>query len=576
MAWAFPGWHTDGWKPIHHTGRHVLKSFFVFLVGCLWLLTAGSTSAQGAPQHITDAFNDLNSRLGTSFTTANTRWTWSEEVWQNQALGCERLDTGDLAAEEIRGFRVRIDLDLTGAESWDYDYRISYAPDLLILCSPDLDTTTSAAPTTSPPETTPVICDPSVPPRLIAGEIARVTPGIPNNVRSGAGVSNEYLGEIPAEAIFTVIAGPVCASDLAWWQVEYNGMIGWTAEGQDGEYWLEPELAALQPITAENLGQLSLLAELPRPLISASHMQFDGGTLYVNGIDTVTAYRLQDAFAVPDAMQWQPEIIASLDPTLEAMFEDFVVLDDNTIRTLYVRNDFSQMWTAQAPGATPPQEWGAANPGIFRLSPDGRYVVRAETASGAYDKLFVYDLSSGQSWTIQNVPHISPVQAMAFSADSQYLMTASAELLIIWEVFAWNPAATDGMQVILSAQGYRVNDVEYVNQVAFIQGSEEFFVSTSDVALNSYLLLHGFTRGGLSSTEIESVIWKDVISLGDGDALLGGAYGGEGSLVALLDGVTTPLPIDLAAVRDMAFSADGRLLAVQTDTAVLLFGVGAE
>ncbi len=549
------------------------------------MLAAGVTSAQGAPQHITDAFNDLNNRLGTNYTTANTRWTWSEEAWFNQALGCNRLDTGNLPYEEIRGFRVRIDLDLTGVESWDYDYRISYSPNLLILCSPDLDTPPTAThtplpqqPTTIPAalptaDATPIVCDASVPPRLVPGGRARVTPGIPNNVRSGAGSSNQYLGEIPAEAAFTVIAGPICAGGLAWWQVDYNGLIGWTAEGQEGEYWLEPELASLQPITAENAGQLTLLAELPRPFIATAHLQFQGSTLYVNSLDTITAYRVQDAFATPDAMQWQPEIIASLDPALEASFADFAVLDENTIRTLYVRNDFSQLWTAQVPAENPPQEWGAVAPGIFRISPDGRYAVRVETASGVYNRLFVYDLNSGQSWTIQNVPHIAPVQAMSFSADSRLLMTASTELLIIWEVFAWNPAATDGMQIILSAQGYKVNGVEYINQITYIEGSERFFVSTSDVGLNSSLLLHGFTSGGLSSTEIEAVVWKDVISLGEGDALLGGAYGGEGSLVLLADGVTAPLPLDLTAVRDMALSEDGRLLAVQTDTAVLVFGV---
>ena len=35
--------------------------------------------------------------------------------------------------------------------------------------------------------------------------------------------------------------GPVCAADgRNWWQVNYNGIIGWTAEGSGTSYWLEP------------------------------------------------------------------------------------------------------------------------------------------------------------------------------------------------------------------------------------------------------------------------------------------------------------------------------------------------
>ena len=27
---------------------------------------------------------------------------------------------------------------------------------------------------------------------------------------------------------------------FSWWLVNYNGIVGWTAEGQGAEYWLRP------------------------------------------------------------------------------------------------------------------------------------------------------------------------------------------------------------------------------------------------------------------------------------------------------------------------------------------------
>ncbi len=78
--------------------------------------------------------------------------------------------------------------------------------------------------------------------RLSAGRYGRVTPGLPNTLRSGAGVAGTTrIGQIPAGGLFIAISGPNCGSDGRWWwYVNYNGQLGWTAEGQGTEYWLEP------------------------------------------------------------------------------------------------------------------------------------------------------------------------------------------------------------------------------------------------------------------------------------------------------------------------------------------------
>jgi uncharacterized protein YraI len=75
---------------------------------------------------------------------------------------------------------------------------------------------------------------------LTVGGQGRVTPGAPNKVRNAPGLSGTQIGTIPGEAVFAVTGGPHCADGLTWWQVNYNGLIGWTASGTSSENWVEP------------------------------------------------------------------------------------------------------------------------------------------------------------------------------------------------------------------------------------------------------------------------------------------------------------------------------------------------
>ena len=69
---------------------------------------------------------------------------------------------------------------------------------------------------------------------------ARVLPGTPNNLRDRAGLSGTVIGTIPGGTILPVTGGPFCESGVLWWIVNYNGLQGWTAEGQGTTYFLEP------------------------------------------------------------------------------------------------------------------------------------------------------------------------------------------------------------------------------------------------------------------------------------------------------------------------------------------------
>src|SRR4051812_9414206 len=79
--------------------------------------------------------------------------------------------------------------------------------------------------------------------RLQIGGQGQVTPGLPNTLRSQpyTGYDSVILGQIPAGGVFSVVSGANCFSGMNWWQVNYNGQIGWTPEGSPyGIYWLQP------------------------------------------------------------------------------------------------------------------------------------------------------------------------------------------------------------------------------------------------------------------------------------------------------------------------------------------------
>lgn len=82
-------------------------------------------------------------------------------------------------------------------------------------------------------------CPGTLAPRLSVGDTARVIPGPANNLRTGPGLSAGRNGQIPGGSVFTVTGGPVCADGYVWWEIDYNGVIAWTAEAAPDEYWLE-------------------------------------------------------------------------------------------------------------------------------------------------------------------------------------------------------------------------------------------------------------------------------------------------------------------------------------------------
>jgi hypothetical protein len=72
-------------------------------------------------------------------------------------------------------------------------------------------------------------------------------------LRSGPSRSADRLAQIPGGNAFIVVGGPVC-DQYTWWEVEYNGIIGWTVEGSATEYYVDPVVDASGENPSEDYG----------------------------------------------------------------------------------------------------------------------------------------------------------------------------------------------------------------------------------------------------------------------------------------------------------------------------------
>lgn len=96
-------------------------------------------------------------------------------------------------------------------------------------------------PVTMPPVSKSRKCVNTLPPILKPGDNAAVTytPPVANRLRNKPGLSGGVIGMLNPGSVFYVMDGPVCADNLYWYYISFNGSYGWTAESDEGQYWLE-------------------------------------------------------------------------------------------------------------------------------------------------------------------------------------------------------------------------------------------------------------------------------------------------------------------------------------------------
>ncbi len=260
----------------------MLHRLSVIAIIYLLLVLSFTIQAQGAPEPINDAIADLSNRVGTPLTIRHLdQWLWSQAGYE---AACS-----DGTPPDAPGFQFLLTY---GGNV--YDYRVTANRVAVTLCSvtpEQANVTPEPAPADpeDPPYSNPLCPAPTgdltYPPTRLAVEIqAQVLPGLPNNLRDGPSTQAAVVGETPGASLFNVLAGPECdEAGRLWWQVDFDGLVGWTIEF-NGDYLLEPLPGAplvgtRSPITADTISALFEASRLQGNFGGA----FDFGPLAADG-----------------------------------------------------------------------------------------------------------------------------------------------------------------------------------------------------------------------------------------------------------------------------------------------------
>ncbi|MBK8138069.1 MAG: hypothetical protein IPK52_20030 [Chloroflexi bacterium] len=311
------------------------------LVLALLTISAASFAQAGVPFNtaLDTALADINSRLGTALTVngGQVSYQYNEERVIGDNLGCPSVAATN--QNSYLQMTTRFDLNFDGVFEWEH--RFAYEADgtlrMVVCAAPSaqptaapvvvVPTATVSTDTTVTPQQTPsqapvfgrdgprvlpaMVCG-SLETRLINGSTGRVVPGgAPNNLRQSPAVSAARLGELAPGSIFVVADGPFCVDDIAWFLVAAGAgqpPLGWTAEGRNGEYFLQPLLTDAQPISAGdavNLRPYGAPFAAGSTAISANN---PSGTLAASTDGAVSFWRTAGGFTTLDSVQWDSPV----------------------------------------------------------------------------------------------------------------------------------------------------------------------------------------------------------------------------------------------------------------------------
>lgn len=399
---------------------------------------------------------------------------------------------------------------------------------------------------TSPVE----VCDSNLPPRLTAQTylLARVLPGDANNLRETPSTSATKVGEMLGEMPFTVLDGPVCAEGYTWWSVmSTDGSRGWTVEGANGEYFLEPVYSQFKAINGgvplERVG--SLLANGQEANVVSNKLSYNPlQGLYVRQVSGSSLYAITPKFDGTNVVAELQNNIAGTEQAYDTPVVRVRQSSDGTY-ALTLPN------SPTAPSDLPEIEVATVrNELLFDAMP--KRIVVADEATNTLTVSAYMDamLSTVASIVLTETPGIVRFDALG-------------------NVFV----ATDN-----SIQGYRVDTAEKFFDYAVTGLAKPFAVSADGrtlayIGMSDVFLVD--TQTGQLITQIAPVssgAWQSIVFSprtstfvglvgNDGDANSYGLYSYD---VATQRNFYQPLSADLGA-GSLTFNEDGRFLFVGSD-----------
>lgn len=538
-----------------------MKQSIRWVISLLFGLTVITViQAQGAPPQIDVALNDLSSRVGQTIGINNlSNWRWSQGTYPNTALGCEGVQG---SGSDIAGYQFTLTYNGT-----TYDYRVSADNTVVVLCG-QLDPN---QPTPLPPtdkQYSNRLCLesegdlPYMRTRINVGMDIEVIEGV-LNLRTQPASNAEVMLQIPVNLPFQVLGGPSCVDNFVWWFVTVNGQQGYIAEGQDGEYFVQPKqpdtIPSREVLTATNMPTLQQFATIvgnfvPHLTWSSDAIRFvlpgavGSDSIWVYRADTVTLFpEIIESDETMTTIEYHPNGTQAMFGTADGTVHLWQITPDPDItifETLFL-NTHQQNITSIA------------------FSPDGGRFVSA--GQNALTNVNVDKTWAGIIWDIGTVSqlavlsgHQGLIQDLDWSPDGTTIVSVSDDSTVrFWD------ASTGASRAVVQVDAP-------VTSVAYSPNGQFVAVGLAQ-ADGRVLLLDGTTYAQVTQYQVTSAGISSLAFSPDATLLV---VGGSDSIFGVWS-TQTDQPLTTASVdgniRHVSVSPDGTLITIATDKPSVIF-----
>jgi WD40 repeat protein len=383
-------------------------------------------------------------------------------------------------------------------------------------------------------------------------------------VRQSASTDAAIITEIPNGAVFIVTTGPECdAEGIVWWQVDYDGIVGWTAESQGTERFIVPQPPTALPqrvVIAADSPQLALLSTIEANILPIMAWSQNGllavpGGVGANGVFVYSISDLSQPFIIErdetitalDLIPNNQQVLAGTDTGSIHIWNIITTVDTPFVESLFLQTHAADIYAVAAhPTTTIFASAGfeaATNADINRENA----VVLANYETVAQERVF---------------EQAAPVSDLAFAPDGSTLAVVenAAET---GALHVWNTAT--GTDTVPQENG-GFTSVDFSRNGQFIAvGGQDGSITLFDAAtVTPVATITGHLR------EVTSVSFSPdsslIVSVSvDGTLRLWNTQSDENLAVVELGEI---------GVLDVAFSPDGTLIAVTLEpNKIVLYGV---